>query len=89
MNSDRFGEIKPEWRQRYLTRTPEQLAKDMVAACDQLRTQRKDINLLRSQLLAARIKNTVLVALVGGAAAKGIEVIVIALWHSLAPVIAR
>lgn len=77
--STRFGEIKPEWRRAYLHRDPQELAKDMVAACDELRNQRKEINSLRGELFRANLKNIVLTAIVGGAAAKGIEVAVVAL----------
>ena len=83
MNSERFGAIPREWRQKYLKRSPDQLATDMVAACDELRNQRKEINSLRGQLLRlVVIKNTLLVALVGVATAEsGIEVVIVALFH--------
>ena len=85
MNSDHpFGAIRPEWRQKYLKRTPEQLAADMVAACDQLRQQRKEINSLRAQLILKSRINVVMAAILGGAAAKGLEVVGLALLHHLA-----
>jgi hypothetical protein len=80
---ERFGEISTEWRQKYLKRTPEQLPRDMVAACDEIRSQRKELNILRGQLLNMRIKNSLLFALLGGAAAKGIEVLAVALWKAV------
>lgn len=76
MNSEPIPET---WRQSYLRRPVEKLPGDLLEACDEVRSQRREINSLRHQVLAWKIKNAVLMGLIGGAAAKGIEVAVIAL----------
>jgi hypothetical protein len=73
------GPIPENWRQEYMKRPTEKLPGDLLHACDELREQRREINTLRGQVLKSKIKNAVLMALVGGAAAKGIEVAVLAL----------
>jgi hypothetical protein len=65
----------------YKRRSLEQLPADLLAACNELRAQRRDIDTLRSQLRNARIKNAVLMAVIGGGMAKAIEVAVTALIH--------
>jgi len=49
----------------------------------QLRTQQRDIDTLRGQLRNSRIKNAVLMAVLGAAAAKGLEWAAIQIWHLL------
>lgn len=65
--------------ERYADRALQKLPGDVLQACDEVRAAKQEINSLRHQVLAWKIKNAVLMALVGGAAAKGIEVAVIAL----------
>jgi hypothetical protein len=76
MNSEPIPET---WRQEYLKRPVAKLPGDVLKACDELRAQRREINSLRAQVLRSKIKNAVLMAMIGGMAAKGIEVAVIAL----------
>lgn len=71
--------IPETWRKAYLRRPVEQLPADVVQACDEIRSQSREINSLRSQVLRWKIKNAVLMGLIGGLAAKGIEVAVLAL----------
>lgn len=80
MKSDPLPE---SWRQAYLKRPIEKLPGDLVKACDELRAQRRDIDTLRSQLRWARMKNVLLIAILGGASAKGIEIAVLAVIHAL------
>lgn len=75
----KFDPIPEHWRQEYSKRPLDKLPGDMVNACDEIRKQRKEINSLRSQVLRSRIKNTVLAAILGGAAAEGLKVGVITL----------
>jgi hypothetical protein len=70
----------------YAQRSLQKLPGDVLEACDQIRSQKKEINQLRHDLLEANkaklllgIKNVALVAILGGAAAKGIEVGVLSL----------
>lgn len=71
--------IPETWRQEYLKRPIAKLPGDLVKACDELRAQRREINSLRAQVLKSRIKNALLMAMVGGMAAKGIEVAIVGL----------
>lgn len=80
MNSEPIPET---WRQEYLKRPLAKLPGDLVKACDELRSQRRDIDTLRSQLKWARVKNTILVAILGGASAKGIEIAVLAILKAV------
>jgi hypothetical protein len=71
--------IPDTWREEYLHRPTSRLPGDLLKACDEIRSQRREINTLRGQVLRSRIKNVVLAGVLGGAAAKGIEVGVVAL----------
>jgi hypothetical protein len=71
--------IPESWRQEYLKRPVAKLPGDLVKACDQIRMQGREITLLRAQVLKSKIKNAVLMAMIGGCAAKGIEVAVVGL----------
>ena len=79
---ERFGEIDPAWRRRYLERPLERLPQDVTAACDELRRQRKEINNLRGQVFRSKIKNGVLTGIVGGLAFKGAEVALVAIFKA-------
>jgi hypothetical protein len=72
--------IPASWRKAYETRPIEKLPGDMLKACDALRAQGREINSLRSQVLRYKVKNFVLVGLVGGAAAEGVKTLVILLF---------
>jgi hypothetical protein len=76
--------IPEAWRQEYLKRPMAKLPGDLVKACDELRAQRREINTLRAQVLKSKIKNALLMAMVGGLAAKGIEVAVVGLIKAFA-----
>lgn len=70
-------ELTREW---YAERSLHKLPGDLLEACDQIRAQKKEINKLRADLILANqakarlgIKNAALIAVLGGAAASGIE----------------
>lgn len=81
MNSEPIPET---WRQAYLKRPVAQLPGDLLKACDELRAQRRDIDTLRSQLNWSKRKNALLMLMLGGAAAEGVKVAVMALIKLLA-----
>jgi hypothetical protein len=70
--------IPESWRQEYLKRPVAKLPGDLVKAYDELRAQRRDIDHLRAQLWRSQLKVLALASVLGGAAAKGIEVAFIA-----------
>jgi hypothetical protein len=76
--------IPESWREAYMNRPIAKLPGDLVKAYDELRAQRREINILRAQLFATKLKNLLLVGILGGAAAKGIEVGAMAIIHAFA-----
>lgn len=88
-NSDPIPEA---WRQAYLKRPIEKLPADLVRACDELRAQRRDIDMLRGQLVEEKkaraaaekrlwwekAKNLALAGVLGAASLKGLEVAFVA-----------
>jgi hypothetical protein len=80
-------EVSRKW---YEERKIEQLPKDVLRACDQIRAQKQEIDRLRGDLIKANrakfrlgVKNAVLMAVLGGAAAEGIKVAALALFKML------
>jgi hypothetical protein len=80
-NSDPIPE---SWRKAYETRPIAKLPGDVLKACDELRAQRREINSLRAQVFRYKLKNFVLVGIVGGAAAEGVKTVVTLLFKALA-----
>ena len=70
--------------ERYAQREPDKLRDDLNLNWDLTRALLRQVDEVQSRLLRSKIKNVVLASILGGAAAKGIEVGVVALLHMFA-----
>lgn len=76
----RFEQLTPKQAAAFYKNRPlDKLPNDLLEACNRMRVMQRDVTTLRAQLFRSRLKNIALAAVLGGAAAKGVEVAVIAL----------